>query len=293
MVKTTILVFALAMQLFSSCVWAETVVRHPRAQSVTDTRNAYFTDLLQAALDVTRKEYGDASLQESREFVYQSRVLWLLEQGRVFDVAWTMTSSEREQNALPIRIPLMKGLLGVRLAIINKSNLSKFAGVHTLEDLRGYTALQGHDWPDTKILNANGLQVKTAPQYSEMFRLISRGRYDYFPRGVLEIFSELESTTFTNLIAEPNLVLTYPAPVYFFVSNNNKPLANRLEKGLRQLLASGEFDRLLRGHPNHVKALAAMNLEKRRVIRLKNPDLPPQTPLDDPALWWDARLFIR
>ena len=293
MFKAAFLALVLFLELASSLVWAEGVVRHPRPQTVNDTRNAYFTDLLQAALKVTQEEFGELTLQASRDFVYQSRVLWLLEQGREFDVTWTMTSSEREQQVLPIRIPLMKGLLGVRLAIINDKNIDKFANIKSLEDLRGLTALQGHDWPDTKILHANGLQVKTAPQYSEMFRLISRGRYDYFPRGVLEIFAELETTPYKNLIAEPNLVITYPSPIYFFVNKDNKPLARRLEKGLRLLIDSGEFDRLFREHPNHVKALAAMNLEQRRVIRLKNPDLPPETPLDDATLWWDVSLFVR
>ncbi|OZG70277.1 hypothetical protein BTA51_27020 [Hahella sp. CCB-MM4] len=279
----------------ASCVVAAEPlrIRHLKPQSNEDIRNSYFVSLLQAAMEITKEEYGPYELSESNEFVYQSRVFWLLENQREFDVAWSMTSSEREEKVKPIRIPLMKGLLGVRLFIIRDDRRDKFSSVESLDDLRKLTALQGHDWPDTKILSANKLPVRTIPQYSEMFKQISQGRFDYFPRGVLEIYGELEATPYHNLIAEPHLLLTYPAPIYFFVNKDNKVLAERLEKGLRELIANGEFDRLFREHPAHRKALQDMQLEKRRVLRLSNPGLTPETPLDEPDLWWDVSLFSK
>ncbi|WP_020408021.1 substrate-binding periplasmic protein [Hahella ganghwensis] len=267
-------------------------IRHLKPQSEEDIRNSYFISLLGAAMEVTKGEFGPYTLTESQEFVYQSRVFWLLENNRGFDVAWSMTSQEREDKVRPIRIPLMKGLLGVRLFIIREDRRERFSQIHSLEDLKDYTALQGHDWPDTKILSANRLPVRTIPQYSEMFKQISLGKYDYFPRGVLEIYGELETTPYDNLIAEPHLVLTYPAPIYFFVSKQNERLAERLEKGLRMLIANGEFDRLFLEHPVHRKALKEMQLDKRQVLRIRNPDLSEETPLDEPELWWDESLFI-
>ncbi|WP_020410581.1 hypothetical protein [Hahella ganghwensis] len=83
-----------------------------------------------------------------------------------------------------------------------------------------------------------------------------------------------------------------PAPVYFFVSPDNEALAERLQTGLRRLILNGEFDRLLTGHVSHQQAFKQMQLEKRTIIRLRNPDLPPETPLDDASLWWDQSLFI-
>ncbi len=291
------LVFFVLGILIHSASYAAVVeplrIRHLKPQSNEDIRNSYFVSLLDAAMEATKGEYGPYQLSESDEFVYQSRVFWLLENNRDFDVAWSMTSPEREDKVRPIRIPLMKGLLGVRLFIIRDDRSDRFSSVESLDDLRELTALQGHDWPDTKILSANKIPVRTIPQYSEMFKQISQGRFDYFPRGVLEIYGELEATPYRNLIAESHLVLTYPAPIYFFVSKDNHVLAERLEKGLRVLIANGEFDRLFREHPAHRKALQEMQLDKRRVLRLRNPSLSPETPLDEADLWWDVSLFLR
>lgn len=50
---------------------------------------------------------------------------------------------------LPVRIPLLKGLMGCRISIINKKNRKKFAKIKSVEELKKLTALQGHDYFDT------------------------------------------------------------------------------------------------------------------------------------------------
>ena len=266
-------------------------VRHKGPQSETDNRPRYFVDLLHATLEATRSDYGAYNIEQTPEFISQSRALWLLERNRSLDVVWTMTSNEREQQVMPIRIPLMKGLLGVRLLLINPDKQADFAKVNSLSELRRYIAVQGHDWPDTKILMANQLVVKTDQRYDELFKLVELGRYGFFPRGVLEIYEELKQHPDSRLVIEPHLVIAYPSPIYFFVNKENHYLAERLEVGLRRLIANGEFDRLLSNHALHRNALQSMHLEKRTLIKLKNPGLPPDTPLNDPTLWWDMDLF--
>ena len=92
--------------------------------------------------------------------------------------------------------------------------------------------MQGHDWPDAKILGANGINVETDFRYEEIFKLISLGRYDFFPRGVLEAFSELDNIPVENLAVSPDFVIAYPAPTYFFVKNEDHKLAERVEAGV-------------------------------------------------------------
>ncbi len=75
----------------------------------------------------------------------QGRAILSLMQGEHVDVVWTMTSRKREKQLLPIRIPLLKGLQGYRIFIINENDNEKFNKISTLEDLRELVAGQGRD----------------------------------------------------------------------------------------------------------------------------------------------------
>ena len=81
-------------------------------------------------------------------------------------------------------------------------------------------------------------------------------------------------------------MLYYPTAEYFFVNRDNVALAERIERGLRRALADGSFDRLFREHPVNATAFGKSNILKRRIIRLDNPLLPPETPFDQAELWW-------
>ncbi|MFD2449342.1 hypothetical protein ACFSQE_13670 [Vogesella fluminis] len=70
-----------------------------------------------------------------------------------------------------------------------KADLLK--SVYTVRDLHDKVAGQGHDWPDTYILRAAGLPVETSIGYEALFGMLRHGRFDYFPRGVLEVEDEI------------------------------------------------------------------------------------------------------
>ncbi|MCX4029761.1 hypothetical protein H0A36_18915 [Endozoicomonas sp. SM1973] len=57
----------------------------------------------------------------------QSRAFLSL--GRQLDVVWSMTSIERETLFTPVRIPLLKGLLGHRIFIIRNGEEQRFEGI--------------------------------------------------------------------------------------------------------------------------------------------------------------------
>ncbi len=264
---------------------------YPAKQTASDIRNDYYLDLLKEALQVTEAEYGPFRLIPYKEYITQDRVFWLLGRNAIFDIAWSMTSKRRESMAHPVRIPAMQGLLGVRLAIVRKDRLGDFAKVNDLAGLQNYIAMQGHDWPDTEILQANGLRVETDFRYEEIFQRLALGRYDYFPRGALEAYAELEALQLDNLAVAPNFAIAYPAPTYFFVRKNNPELADRLTRGLETLVASGRLRDLLTSHPAHRLSIEQLKLPQRAVIRLHSPLLPDDTPLHRPELWWDPALF--
>lgn len=202
---------------------------------------------------------------------------------------WTVTSIDREKQLLPVRIPLVKGLLGHRVLIIRKEDQDKFAAVNTIKDLQQYTAGQGHDWPDTKILRANQFTVVTTSTYDGLFEMLSAQRFDFFPRGINEAWQEIEAQENSNMIVENNILLYYPSPIYFFVNNHDKLLAKRLEKGLKLSLADGSFDQLFYSYHAHKKMFAIGRLNQRKFITLSNPLLPPLTPLQNKKLWYKLK----
>jgi hypothetical protein len=67
------------------------------------------------------------------------------------------------------------------------------------------------------------------------------------------------------------------------VAKEESELAQAIELGLRRLHASGAWERLF--HQHHGEDIARARLGSRRVIELRNPLLPAQTPVDKPDFW--------
>jgi hypothetical protein len=268
---------------------ADTVIRHIRGESAQDARNDYFLAMLTLALEKTAEE-GPWQLQAASESMPQSRALTLLREGQTLDIVWSMTSIEREQQHLAVRIPLMKGLMGYRLLLIRAEDQPWFRRVQTLDQLRELRAGQGHDWPDTEILRHNGLSVEGATDYDSLFRMLQLGRFDYLPRAINEPWEETAARPDMKLAVESGLLLHYPTAEYFFFHRDNTELAQRIERGLRRAINDGSFDQLFHGHPINANAFGKANLLKRRIIRLDNPLLPPDTPFDQQELWWPGSI---
>jgi hypothetical protein len=117
----------------------------------------------------------------------RSTVLIRSRQG--IDLFWATTSLDREEALRPIRIPLLKGLMGHRVLLIQADDQDTFSQVKTLEDLQKLRAGQGADWPDTGILRSNGIEVVTSSYYDALPRMLAAGRFDFFPRGAAEVLA--------------------------------------------------------------------------------------------------------
>lgn len=267
-----------------------TLVRHLQPLTQWDTRNDYFISLLQLALDKTRDEYGDYQLEPSPEPMNQGRAISQLAIGEQIDVIWSMTSRLRENQLRPIRIPLLKGLMGYRIFVIRAEDEVWFRTLRTLDQLRDLRVGQGHDWPDADILRANGFRVETSTDYETLFQMLQAGRFDFMPRAVNEPWEEVHARKELNLTVENTLLLYYPTANYFFVNKDNDALAKRLEKGLELAIADGSFDQLFNRHPINAFALEHARLNQRRMLKLENPLLPMATPLARKELWWQMPL---
>lgn len=257
-------------------------VRVPRHISSPDPQLTYVRRLVNLALSHvgSRLEVRPVDLEMN-----QGRTLIELANGTSpIDLMWTVTDIQRETGGLlPVRIPIDRGLMGWRLLLVRKRELAAWRQVRTLDDLRQRLAGQGHDWPDTTILRANGLQVGTSSGYDALFRMLAAGRIDYFPRSIVEIDAEMATGRYPELAIAPGLMLYYPAAAYIFVTPRRADLAAELKAGLEAAVADGSFQRLHREH--YAAVLKAHPVARDQVIRLSNPLLPPETPLARRDLW--------
>ncbi|MFL6600969.1 MAG: substrate-binding periplasmic protein [Steroidobacteraceae bacterium] len=259
------------------------VIRFPMPESEGDRREDYAFQLLQIALSNAGTEYR---IQMARVAMNQDRGVLEIEAGRTIDVAPLPTSAEREARLLPIRIPIYKGALGWRIGLIRKGDQELFARVDTLQDLKGVRLAQAPEWPDTKILQANGISVIAAQGYEGLFKMLEAQRFDYFPRSVMEIWDEQANNADT-LVVEPHLALHYYYDAYYMVNRKNTRLAQDIRDGLERAIRDGSLDKLFQQYFG--ERIRKAHLETRRVIELQNPLLSPETPSNRPELWYDFR----
>ena len=263
--------------------WAQKIsVVYAREVPENDSRLEYPVRLLDMAL----RESGVAyELRSEVRSMSQEATFTQLAQGAHFNVLWSMTSRAREEQLLPIRIPIDKGLFGYRIAFVRPQAPNPLAQVRTLADLRKLRAGQGQDWPDTQILRDNGLPVVTNLAFEGLMSMLHAGRFDYFPRSVLEIVDEKALPATRGATVDEHVLIHYPAAIYFFVNKKDKALARTIERGLNKAIADGSFDTLF--YERFGDVIQRANLRQRSAIALKNPLLPPETPLSRKALWLD------
>ncbi|MBJ7310739.1 transporter substrate-binding domain-containing protein [Rugamonas sp. CCM 8940] len=273
--------------LLGGAVRAEVLrVVYPANEVPGDARFDDLIEILHTALERTTAEAGPFELRPSTLEMNEARYLSTLKQGQSINIAWSSTSIDKERDLLPLRIPLRKGLLGYRIALIAREQQARIDQIRTLDDLRRFSVGQGIGWGDVKLYQAAGIKVAQAG-YDKLFRMLTLGRFDLFPRGLTEVYAEyaLRAPDDPQLTVEKNLLLYYPWPYYFFFNHKDGALKQRVENGIRMMLRDGSFDALFWRYNG--KAIEQANLKGRRVIALPNPMLPKETPLGEAGLWLD------
>ncbi len=255
-------------------------------ESSGDNRNDYYWEVLQAALEKTRGQWGDFRLTVGAS-MNGLRAVEELQMGNL-NLVLRSTSPELERACRPIRIPLDKGLRGYRVFLIRRQLQARLDQVRTLDDLKRFSIGQQAAWNDVEVLEKNGFKVVKGGKYDGLFGMLANGRFDLFSRSVIEVGDELRSqqARYPDLVVERNLLLYYPFAPYLFVRRDagGEQLALRIEAGLNLMFKDGSFDKKF----NVLKAPIEqeLNLAGRRLLRIPNPLLPPETPLRNSELWF-------
>jgi ABC-type amino acid transport substrate-binding protein len=277
-------VTAIALAALSVCASAVTLKYN---QAETDPNGYYAEKMIKLALEHVDTKY---QLEIVPGSMTQVRMVEDMMNGSL-DIIWAGTSKDLEEQLEPVRIPLYKGLLGHRFLIIRNGDQARFDGINNVEDLKKVKLGQGTAWVDTKILEANGLNVIKTMKYQNLFYMLDGGRFDAFPRAVFEPFSEVDKYPTLNLTVEKRLMLVYKMDFYLFVNKNNKKLARELEMGLNRAIADGSFEKLFLSAKSVQEAITKGDLKNRVVIPLANPFNSKETPIDRTELWIDPKLL--
>jgi ABC-type amino acid transport substrate-binding protein len=257
-----------------------------------DSRYEYDWAVLRAALQKTEPRYGAFELHQSTHPMSSQRVSQeLLMPGGRINVFARATSPELEQQFMPVRLPIDKGLLGYRMLLVREADLPRYAAVRSLTDLAALRIGQGKDWIDVPILRNAGLTVIEGTSYPGLFAMLAAGRFDCFSRGIDEAQREYQErrAAFPALAMEPTLLLQYPLPLYFFTRRDDegKLLAQRIREGMEMMIKDGSLNALFQQYKGD--SIKAGGLAKRRVLHIKNPHLPPETPLLRSELWFNPQ----
>lgn len=269
---------------------AQTLAVYPRSLSATDSQYRYDYELLRLALAATRDSHGAYELRPSDEAMNQARAADELARGsgRV-TIFVRSTSIDHERRLLPIRIPVDKGLVSYRLFLIRADSQARLDAVRTLDELQRFSVGSFVTWTDTQVLRHGGFDVVTGDNYDGLFHMLNARRFELFSRSVDEALRECDErrAELPDLAVENGLLLYFPHTRYFFVARNadGQRLAARVEAGLERLIRDGRFDAHFLQHKGAL--IERAKLKSRRIFRIDNPLLSPETPLARRELWYD------
>ncbi len=281
MISKLIVAVSVAFGCVSPVFSSEAVIRYFPSGTIYE----YRWKLLELALAHTNDMAKPLQLAPFTENVTQNRGISLLEAGDI-DVIALGTNAEREAQLLPIKIDILRGIVGFRLLVIRSADQERITRMDDISLRKQLMFGLNSQWADLPIMRANGFSVVTSSDYENLFVMLAANRFDAFPRGLNEARRELDERkqNYPQLAIEKSKALYFPYPVYFWVNKNNVALAKRIELGLNRSLADGSFRKLFESY--HAAEITALKKEKRKVMLLDNTILPAGNAKPDTSWWW-------
>ena len=253
------------------------VLRVAAGQEAGDSRFQYAIRLLRLALN---KAGVEPTLQLSTQHTQHRQVLELRD-GRLDIGQLPASGLAGTEQLLPVRVPLRRGLLGLRLLLATTERAPELAESPSLFELqRRFRLGHGADWGDLELMRRCGFRVVTSSGYAGLFRMLEADRFDFLSRAVSEVWDELASPQLAGsgrLVVVPKIALFYPLDDFFWVSPRRPELAEAIELGLQRARDDGSFDALFRSQ--YGSALQRAGLAQRQVFKLPCAEPPAQASL--------------
>lgn len=280
----------LALLGWQDAACAIDVVMIDAKSSKSSYGDSHVLRLVTAALEASSVKYGPYEFRVAPLSMERDRLLQEMLKGELVNLSAQVTSREWEQKLTPIRIPVDKGISNYRISLIDSRNQDLFSAVRTLDQLKNLSLGAGRQWSLTATYKQAGFHVVEGSTSAGLHSMLAAGRFQHFPRAIDEAVYEQAAyaPSFPTLALERSFALYIPSPRYFFLGGGQQlRLAQRLEYGMQILIADGRFDQLF--HEFYDGLIDKAGLRKRRIFRLDNPLLSPQTPLSNKAYWYESR----
>lgn len=259
-------------------------ILHPPGEIIRDQRWAF----LIGALDRTTPQYGPYVIEAIKSVMSTRREVKEAIAGTLINViAVDCGHPELNESAIPIPIPIDRGLLGYRVGLIRRDSQKFFNTIKDKDGLKKITIGQGNDWGDVPIYQLNDIPIVTSGDYPLLFAMLLNGRFDLFPRGLVEVIPEFEHyrKIYPNIAIENHLLIKYDYGEFFYVSQSYPKLAQRISDGLNLMLEDGSFEDFFQERFAHT--LRDLQLNRRVFIRLQSPSLPAWVPVKRKDLWFN------
>ena len=220
----------------------------------TPKRDDYLVAVLETALAKTVPEFGPYQLVRVEGDYSTRRVRQEVSEGRAVNILaapWrVLRPDDPVDRRIPVNVPIMNGLLGYRYLVIRKEDLPRFAAIKDAAGLKALTGGQGRDWAEVGLYRRNGFRLVDTGNGRNLIQMLANKRFDYLPLSVIEAQDALDKypDLAKTLTVAPNIIISYPLPLIYYVSGRHPELARRLERGLTMASKDGSLDELLRQH---------------------------------------------
>lgn len=186
-----------------------------------------------------------------------------------FDAMISASNLAREEGLIPLYFPLERGLLGVRLCLINEAAQTAYSLVNKNTDFKHLSLkiVTDANWPDSEILQSNNIPIVELNSHTERLEYTRQNQNVCYSRSIFEIQSELAKAN--DLLIEADIVLVYPQADILYFRKNAAPLVEAVRFGLEQAYADGSFQEIYNKYFS--KLIADNQLYERKILFLHSP----------------------
>lgn len=184
-----LLIFGVLTGVSASYANDQFIINH--SESELDNRYQYTYDLLTLVIEATKADFGEASLTVSDMIMSRNRIFRALKDGQTINVIAEASKLEWDEQLIPIRIPIRKGIQGFRIFIIKQENAAALANITTLAQLTSLNTGSGSQWSTKVALQLAGFNVVESTEYDNLFNMLSKGRFVTFAPVLMKFFKRL------------------------------------------------------------------------------------------------------